>query len=209
MSDHERRPWIGYFVPAALAGIVTAALALERRRPRRSRIAVVPAAAPPPAGSAPAGETGKEGESDRGDAGADDEPLLSPTWFWISHFSFFVLLMGVITTGLVMRGIRRYPPETTWHVHGGDADRGRGAIVAHGCGGCHVIPGIRNATGRVGPQLHGFSEQMYIAGQLPNTPENLVSWLQNSQKHAPGTAMPNLAIDEPTARDMAAYLYRK
>lgn len=202
MSDGQRPPWTGYFVPAALAGIVTAALVLERRRPRRARLALLPAAPP-------AAEPAQEPEDPTEPTQDDDEPLLSPAWFWISHFSFFVLLMAVVTTGLVIRGLRRYPPETTWHIHGGDVERGREAIIRHGCGGCHVIPGIRSATGRVGPRLEEFAEQMYIGGQLPNTPEHLISWLQNSQQHAPGTAMPNLDITEPTARDMAAYLYRK
>jgi len=55
--------------------------------------------------------------------------------------------------------------------------------------------------------LHGFAEQMYIGGQLPNTPGNLVSWLQDPQRHAPGTAMPALGLDLRDARDIAAYLY--
>ena len=106
-----------------------------------------------------------------------------------------------------MRGIRRYPPEPTWYVEGGDAKRGRAALIAHGCGGCHVIPGIGNATGRVGPGLDGFAQRMYIGGQLANTPDNLIAWLQDPQHFAPGTAMPNLLITEPAAPDMAAYLY--
>jgi cytochrome c1 len=48
---------------------------------------------------------------------------------------------------------------------------------------------------------------MYIGGQLANTPDNLIAWLQDPQHFAPGTAMPNLLITEPAARDMAAYLY--
>ncbi len=41
---------------------------------------------------------------------------------------------------------------------------------------------------------------------LPNTPENLVRWIQQPEQIRPGTAMPNLGISEDDARDIAAYL---
>jgi cytochrome c2 len=130
-------------------------------------------------------------------------------WFALSHFSMLVVLLSMMIIGLAMRGIRRYPPPSTWYVHGGDAERGRLVLESHGCGGCHSIAGIRGATGNVGPPLEGFAQRMYIGGQLPNTPDNLIAWLQNPQRYAPGTAMPNMPITEPVARDMAAYLYAR
>jgi len=48
---------------------------------------------------------------------------------------------------------------------------------------------------------------MYIAGEVPNTSENLVQWLEVPQSIEPGTAMPNLGVTEGEARDIAAYLY--
>ena len=92
-------------------------------------------------------------------------------------------------------------------VLGGDPTRGRQAINAYGCGSCHRIPGIRAARGVVGPGLDGFAERTYIAGILPNRPDNLVHWLIDPPRYAPDTAMPDMGIPLETAKDMAAYLY--
>jgi cytochrome c len=89
----------------------------------------------------------------------------------------------------------------------GNAERGREAIAGFGCGACHQIPGIRGARGRVGPPLTSFATRSYIAGQLVNSPDNLISWIVDPQKVEPGTAMPNLGVIPQVARDMAAYLY--
>lgn len=59
----------------------------------------------------------------------------------------------------------------------------------------------------VGPPLNGWSRRVYIAGNLPNRPEQLVRWLREPQAIEPGTAMPDLNVTEADARDMAAYLY--
>lgn len=90
---------------------------------------------------------------------------------------------------------------------GGDATRGEQIIRDVGCGSCHDIPGIREAKGRVAPPLTFFAERTYIAGRVPNTPDNLVRWIEDPQAVEPGTAMPKLGLDEPQARDVAAYLY--
>lgn len=92
-------------------------------------------------------------------------------------------------------------------VLGGDSERGRTALDGFGCGTCHEIPGVRGAVGAVGPPLTRFALRAYIAGQLPNQPENLIRWVQNPQAVEPGTAMPNLGVGPAVARDMAAYLY--
>jgi cytochrome c1 len=92
-------------------------------------------------------------------------------------------------------------------VPGGDPGRGEVAIRSYGCGACHVIPGIRGARGMVGPPLTGFAQRIYIAGEVTNTPEHLVTWIQVPQSIEPGTAMPNLGVTEQQARDIAAYLY--
>ena len=63
------------------------------------------------------------------------------------------------------------------------------------------------ARGRVGPPLDGIANRVYIGGVLPNTPENMVSFIRDPQNAAPRTAMPNLGVSEPHARDMVAYLY--
>ena len=92
-------------------------------------------------------------------------------------------------------------------VAGGDAHQGRGVIVSAGCGACHVIPGIHAANGLLGPPLYFFSRRTMIAGELPNTPDNLIRWIENPPSIEPGTAMPNLGLSDKQARDAAAYLY--
>jgi cytochrome c2 len=92
-------------------------------------------------------------------------------------------------------------------VNGGSADRGRMVIDAFNCGACHTIPGVRGAHGAVGPPLYFWSRRTYIAGQLPNNPENLMRWVQNPRSVEPHTAMPVLGLDQQQVRDVAAYLY--
>jgi cytochrome c oxidase assembly factor CtaG len=94
-------------------------------------------------------------------------------------------------------------------VPGGDVERGRAAIVAAGCGACHVVPGIPGAAGAVGPPLAGLAGRSIIGGVLPNTPDNMVAWLEDPPAFAPRTTMPNLGLAPQSARDIAAYLYSK
>lgn len=92
-------------------------------------------------------------------------------------------------------------------VPGGDVNRGKVAISTFGCGSCHTIPGVGDAKGTVGPPLMFWSKRTYIAGEVPNTPDFLVRWIEVPQAIEPGTAMPNLGVPEGAARDIAAYLY--
>jgi cytochrome c1 len=93
-------------------------------------------------------------------------------------------------------------------VTGGDADRGRELIRAYGCGACHTIPGVQGAAGVVAPPLTLFARRTFIAGQIPNTPENLVHWIRMPESIEPHTAMPNLGVTDQQARDIAAFLYQ-
>lgn len=97
--------------------------------------------------------------------------------------------------------------EATPLMPGGDAERGRLLLNTYGCHTCHVIPGVRNANALAGPPLTAWAARHYIAGALPNTPENLRQWLQDPQAIEPGTAMPTVGTTEQEARDMGAYLY--
>lgn len=90
---------------------------------------------------------------------------------------------------------------------GGDAQVGRAAIAARHCGVCHEIPDVTGAFGVIGPALGGFARRAFIAGEVPNTPTNLVAWLRRPQQIEPRTAMPTLGLEEQEARDVAAYLY--
>lgn len=88
----------------------------------------------------------------------------------------------------------------------GDADRGRIALTQYACHACHVIPGITGSEVFVGPPLKGIATRPVIAGDLPNTPDNLMSWIRSPQAIDPQTAMPNMGVQEQHARDMVAYL---
>lgn len=89
----------------------------------------------------------------------------------------------------------------------GDPRRGQLEIRNWGCGTCHTIGGVPGAVGKVGPVLDGLAERAYIAGVVPNTPDNLIRWIENPKKIDPKTAMPNLDVPPGIARDMAAYVY--
>ena len=92
-------------------------------------------------------------------------------------------------------------------VAGGDPARGEAAIRTYGCGSCHMIPGVTGANGQVGPPLTDWSERVYIAGEVPNSTDFLIRWIEMPQAIEPETAMPNLRVTEGDARDIAAYLY--
>jgi cytochrome c oxidase cbb3-type subunit 3 len=98
-------------------------------------------------------------------------------------------------------------PKPKSPVPGGDAHRGAQLILANGCGGCHKIPGIKNATGLVGPPLTKIADRAVIAGVLPNTPGNMMAWIEQPQSIVPGNAMPNLGLNDNETRDITAYLY--
>jgi cytochrome c len=92
-------------------------------------------------------------------------------------------------------------------VPGGEAERGRVAIQRYGCAACHTIPGITGQSANVGPPLSHMAERAYVAGLLPNTPQQLMRWLRNPPEVDPRTAMPNLGVSDAEAADIATYLY--
>lgn len=89
----------------------------------------------------------------------------------------------------------------------GNPTRGRDAMEHYGCGACHNVPGIDGATGLVGPPLDNIGDRLILAGQLPNTPDNMMLWIRRPQTIESGTTMPDMHVSERDARDIAAYLY--
>jgi len=90
---------------------------------------------------------------------------------------------------------------------GGDPARGRDLARKYGCGSCHMIPGVAGANGLVGPPLAGIASRAYIAGVLPNAPENMWRWIQDPKAVDSLTAMPNVGVTPSDARHLTAYLY--
>ncbi|MBN1239392.1 MAG: c-type cytochrome [Gammaproteobacteria bacterium] len=118
------------------------------------------------------------------------------------------MLVLALAAFAVLAGCRGGRSEVeSVRIAGGDAERGAAVIRSVGCGACHTIPGIREAEGMVGPPLTSWARRTFIAGAVPNRPENLIRWVMDAHSIEPGTAMPDLDVPEPQARDVAAYLY--
>ncbi|HYH37030.1 MAG TPA: cytochrome C [Azospirillum sp.] len=114
------------------------------------------------------------------------------------------LLFSLQVHGLVDRGeIEARAKEIT----GGDPSDGRRAAKELGCGGCHEIPGVAGASGVVGPSLKGIGKRVYIAGVLPNSADNMVTWILDPPGVDAKTLMPKTTDNERVARDLAAFLY--
>ena len=59
----------------------------------------------------------------------------------------------------------------------------------------------------VGPPLGTIAQRVFIAGVLPNEPDNMIRWIENPPGVDPKTAMPYMGVTPRDARDIAAYLY--
>jgi putative membrane protein len=121
-------------------------------------------------------------------------------------------LPGALLLLLTLVGVsgcdRGYPDrEDILVVPGGDASRAPAIMARDGCTGCHVIPGIGGPSAWVGPPLTAWSRRIYIAGTLPNSPDNLVAWLLDPPAVRDPTAMPRVGLTEDEARHLAAYLF--
>jgi cytochrome c len=97
--------------------------------------------------------------------------------------------------------------EEAARVTGGDPAKGKEDILRYGCPACHEIPDIPTARSRVGPSLRNIVAQEFLAGEMPNTPDNMARWIRSPQKLRPGSAMPNVELNDSEARDITAYLY--
>jgi cytochrome c len=121
--------------------------------------------------------------------------------------------VGIAAAALLAFGLASCDPakpnyiSQVKHMTGGDPDAGRVKIRNYGCQACHTIPGVTGANALVGPPLIHWSQRVFIAGELPNTPENLTRWIQHPPQIEPKTAMPDMGVTEQDSRDIAAYLY--
>lgn len=119
----------------------------------------------------------------------------------------FVLLLGAgIYAGYQFKFIQDARARAV-ALTAGDPDFGRELMQRYGCAGCHTIPGVPRAQGKVGPTLQGFAARVYIGGVATNSPETLIQWIENPRSIDPMTAMPITGISRAEARHVAAYLY--
>jgi cytochrome c2 len=117
------------------------------------------------------------------------------------------VLIAAGAAGFAYWQVQQRAIEKAVQLTGGDPATGRHLMREFGCAGCHTIPGVPGATGQVGPQLTRLGKRVYIAGVLPNTPDNLARWIVDPKAFSPRTAMPRTGISPGQARDVAAYLY--
>jgi cytochrome c1 len=122
------------------------------------------------------------------------------------------LFLTFAAVAVVVTGCSRYsdfvaePTDADNPAHGNVA-AGAVAMRTYGCSACHIIPGIEGPRGTVGPPLDHLANRIYLAGQLPNNPANLVHWIERPHDIHPDTVMPNMDLPDRDARDIAAYLY--
>lgn len=132
----------------------------------------------------------------------------------MASLALYAKLLGLLAAltfiaglNIAVWGLHRRPTGPALYVSGSNPERGRELIRERSCGACHVVPGVRGAVGQVGPRLDRLRGQVYVAGSLPNNPQNLTSWITNPKNVEPRTAMPDLGISDEDARDIAGYLY--
>ena len=130
-----------------------------------------------------------------------------------ASLKFVVALLGCGVVGAVASGVVQRHEATSQArqvaeaITGGNVEAGEAAITRYGCGSCHIIPGIANADGRVGPSLRALARRAVIAGKRVNDPAELERWIAHPQQISPGNAMPEQSIPDRQVRDIAAYLY--
>ena len=126
---------------------------------------------------------------------------------WLTYAVVAALaLMVVGGVGWRLWDASRRQTERAMLLTGGDPRQAPDLVRRFGCAGCHVVPGVRGANGRQGPPLQQVGARVWLGGVLPNSPENLVRWIQDPRLISPRTAMPRTGISEQEARDVAAYL---
>lgn len=132
---------------------------------------------------------------------------------WRTRITSAVIVIAVLAIAGTIYANHRFARLDIRHraeaLTGGNPDRGRMLFIAKGCGGCHTIEGVRQATGLVGPPLTNIAERAVIAGKLANNPANLQQWISTPQSVMPGNAMPDLPMTAAETRDIAAFLYTR
>jgi len=89
---------------------------------------------------------------------------------------------------------------------GAEAVAGGKLIQTIACGSCHTIRGT-SLKGTFGPDLTHFGSRSGIAAYtLPNTPQNLLAWLQDPQAIKPECTMPTIPLPLREQQQLVAYL---
>jgi cytochrome c oxidase subunit 2 len=79
-------------------------------------------------------------------------------------------------------------------------------LFAERCAGCHTIRGT-DANGRQAPDLtHLNARRTIAAGEVTNTPDHVLDWIQHAQSIKPEALMPSIALSANDAAALSAYL---
>jgi cytochrome c len=117
------------------------------------------------------------------------------------------LLLLVLTTMACNRGETAKTAAAPAPPPIGNAARGQQLAGQYGCNVCHIVPGVDGPQGALGPSLQGVGSRPSISlGMVPNTPENMVRFIQNPAAMNPQSSMPPMGMPENDAKDLAAYL---
>jgi cytochrome c oxidase subunit 2 len=86
------------------------------------------------------------------------------------------------------------------------AQRGKALLESASCAMCHAVQGTL-AQAHKAPDLTHFASRRSIgAGTLPNTPENLASWITDPHRHKPGVNMPANLLSKEDLAALVTYL---
>ncbi len=117
-------------------------------------------------------------------------------------------LLGVtLCVALSFAGCNREDHRAIRAITGGEPERGRVLIRTLGCATCHIVPGVYDVEGLVGPSLERIASRAYLAGRIENNPENMQRWVRYPKSVDPETVMPQIEMSEQDSRDVTAYLY--
>jgi cytochrome c oxidase subunit 2 len=86
------------------------------------------------------------------------------------------------------------------------AQRGKALFQALSCAMCHAVQGTLANAQRAPDLTHVASRRTLAAGTLPNTPQDLRSWISDPQIHKPGTNMPATPLSNEDLDALVAYL---
>ena len=82
----------------------------------------------------------------------------------------------------------------------------RATFLSMSCVSCHAVSGT-TAKGTFGPDLsHLMSRATLGSGVIPNTPENLRSWVKDPQAIKRGNLMPNMQLNSRELDEIVVYL---
>lgn len=93
---------------------------------------------------------------------------------------------------------------TTTSIANTQVQQGEQIFVQKGCVGCHAVGGL-GTNAKAGPNLSNFASRQQIAGIMPNTSNNLRSWITNPAQK-PGAKMPAIPMTPKELDALVTYL---